>query len=189
MWLFVGDGAQGFGTLGCKTNSIQQLTHICHVEAAPVSIPPSTIAQPVPLDVNGNLRLDMIGNIPTSRSTPNPSEESALMVWSNVWEKTNGTLLFDTVPFNGASNSSAAPKCRLGSPHSSAILDFDGDCLADLFLTCQEPDDRFSYQIWLNDPAGGGFRLGQTGLLPKGTGMVSFGDMGENDALVATFNG
>ncbi|KIM30943.1 hypothetical protein M408DRAFT_21755 [Serendipita vermifera MAFF 305830] len=168
MWLFVGDGAQGF-------------------EAAPVSIPSSTIAQPIPLDVNGNLRLDMIGNVPTSRSTPNPSEESALMVWSNVWDSTNGTSLFEIVPFEQATSSSAAPKCRLGSPHSSAILDFDGDCLADLFLTCQEPDDRISYHIWLNDPAGGGFRLGQTGMLPKGAGMVSFADMDRDGTVDMVF--
>jgi integrin alpha FG-GAP repeat containing protein 1 len=154
------------------------LSTLYHTEAVPVSIPPSTIAQPVPLDVNGNLRLDMIGNVPSSQSTPNSDEEAALTVWSNVWDKTNGSILFDTVPFNDAANSTVVPKCRLGSPHSSAILDFDGDCLADLFLTCQEPDSQLSYHIWLNDPAGGGFREAQSGMLPKGTGMISFGDMG-----------
>lgn len=34
------------------------------------------------------------------------------------------------------------------------------------------------YQIYLNDQDGG-FKLGPTGTLPKGAGMVSFADMGD----------
>jgi integrin alpha FG-GAP repeat containing protein 1 len=130
----------------------------------------------------------MIGNLPSSHSTPQSDEEAALTVWSNVWDQTNGSVLFEAIPFNDAANSTLAPKCRLGSPHSSAILDFDGDCLADLFLTCQEPDDRLSYHIWLNDPAGGGFREAQTGILPKGTGMISFADMGTSVLLPCPYH-
>jgi hypothetical protein len=123
----------------------------------------------------------MIGNLPLSRSTPDPNQEGTLTVWSNVWEKTNGSILFDTTPFASSvtSQDSSIPKCHLPNPHSSAVLDFDGDCLADLFLTCQDPQtDHLTYQIWLNDPAGEGFKLGKTGPLPKGAGMVSFADMG-----------
>jgi len=178
MFLFIGS-AQGFGMSCSLINTIGcEVAYPSYIEAVPVSMPPSTTAQPIPFDVNGNLRLDMIGNVPSPDSSPNADEEAALMVWSNVWDKTNSTILFDTVPFNGATNSTTAPKCRLGSPHSSAILDFDGDCLADIFLTCQEPDDQLSYHIWLNDPAGGDFREAQSGMLPKGTGMISFGDVG-----------
>jgi len=62
--------------------------------------------------------------------------------------------------------------------HSSAWLDFDGDCLADIFITC-EPDGKGiqQYQIWKNMKSDG-WRLGHQGSLPRGSGAVTFGDMG-----------
>ncbi|KAG8786607.1 hypothetical protein FRC20_011034 [Serendipita sp. 405] len=174
MWLLVGDSIRGF-------------------EAAPVSVPPSTLSQPIPLDYDGNLRLDMIGNIPQSSVSPNPGETGTLKLWKNVWESSNGTILFDLISFNDsveleAGQSSSIPECVLPNPHSSAIVDLDGDCSADLFLTCKvSGSDRLSYQIWLNDPSGGGFKLGQTGLLPKGAGMVSFADMDRDGTMDMVF--
>lgn len=69
--------------------------------------------------------------------------------------------------------------CQFPTPHFNAYIDLDGDCLADLFLTCQNgqsPDD-LSYQIWLNNKAGG-YKLGLKGNLPLGTKSVGFADMG-----------
>ncbi|CCA72398.1 hypothetical protein PIIN_06332 [Serendipita indica DSM 11827] len=169
MWLYVGDSYRGF-------------------EPVPVSIPPSTLSQPIPFDFNGNLRLDMIGNVPHSRSTPIPGEETSLILWRNVWQSSNKTILFDTVPFADVNDLAAAPGCALANPHSSAVLDFDGDCSADLFLACKTPDsDQITFQIWLNNPSGGGFRLGQTGMLPKGAGMVSFADMDRDGTVDMVF--
>jgi integrin alpha FG-GAP repeat containing protein 1 len=149
-----------------------------HTDAAPISIPPSTLSQPTPLDYNGNMRLDMIGNVPPQQSIPS-AQDGALMIWKNVWDSTDGQILFDTIPFVGA-NMTSTPKCTLPNPHSSAIVDFNGDCLSDLFLTCKDPTspDKTTYQIWLNDPEGGGYTLAREGTMPKGSGLVSFADMG-----------
>jgi len=89
--------------------------------------------------------------------------------------------------------------CELANPHSNAILDFDGDCLAgqclykhsahvgslterwpflDLFLLCKSGStSQYSYQIWINDKSGA-FVLGQQGQLPANIGPISFADMG-----------
>jgi hypothetical protein len=70
--------------------------------------------------------------------------------------------------------------CKFPNPHFNAYIDLDGDCLADLFLVCQNgksPDD-LSYQIWLNGKDGQ-FKLGRKGDLPRGTKSVGFADMGE----------
>lgn len=87
--------------------------------------------------------------------------------------------------------------CKLAGPHSNAFIDLDGDCLAgmvdlnllalkfneestlDLFLTCVDPSDssRATYQIWLNKKEQG-FVFSQSGKLPKGSGQISFADIG-----------
>jgi hypothetical protein len=90
--------------------------------------------------------------------------------------------------------------CTLADPHSSAVIDVNGDCLAgelrlswlrvllfnyftflDLFLTCQEPNlNHQTFQIWTRSPgAQGGYTLAREGSLPKGAGPVSFADMGK----------
>ncbi|KAG8833578.1 hypothetical protein FRC17_010402 [Serendipita sp. 399] len=189
MWLFVGDSANGFGA---AAHSYTTTLLTPNIEAAPVSIPASTLSQPTPLDFDGNLRLDMIGNVPRP-STATPEDDGKLQLWKNVWESSNGTILFDLIPFADSieldvNPSSSIPECVLPNPHSSAIVDLDGDCSADLFLTCKTPgSDRISYQIWLNDPSGGGFKLGQTGLMPKGAGMVSFADMDRDGTMDMVF--
>lgn len=39
---------------------------------------------------------------------------------------------------------------RLTSPHSSAFIDLDGDCMSDLFLTVEDTSSgRKYYEIWL----------------------------------------
>lgn len=39
------------------------------------------------MDFDGDLRLDMIGHI--------PEDSHSLTLWNNVWEQTNGSILFD----------------------------------------------------------------------------------------------
>lgn len=75
--------------------------------------------------------------------------------------------------------------CKLPSPHFNAFIDLDGDCLADLFLTCEgKSAEHLSYQIWLNNKDGN-FTLARKGDLPRGTKSVSFADMGEFDLVSA----
>jgi len=85
--------------------------------------------------------------------------------------------------------------CHLANPHSNAVVDLNGDCLAgkspqldictlrlmgiaDLFLVCEEPaSHERSYQIWINTKDKG-FTLVSSGPLPDGAGAISFADMG-----------
>lgn len=85
--------------------------------------------------------------------------------------------------------------CELASSHSSAFIDIDGDCLpgaviatillmrhaekTDLVLHCASPKSTRQYiQIWLNKGQDG-YVLERTFDLPKGSGPLSFADMGE----------
>lgn len=85
-------------------------------------------------------------------------------------------------------------KCAISNPHSNAVIDFDGDCLAglslspfsitsiqttrpDVFLTCDDGEGRKTYQIWINEKEKG-FFPSQEGTLPNGTQAISFADIG-----------
>jgi integrin alpha FG-GAP repeat containing protein 1 len=109
---------------------------------------------------------------------------------------TNSINLYRSdLPFN---ESDASP-CKLADPHSNAFVDLNGDCFsgifanlysyirnislqdicrsADLFLTCQNEDGSKSFQIWINDKEKG-FVHNVEKNLPKGTGQISFADLG-----------
>lgn len=140
--------------------------------ADPYAVNSSTLAQPIPFDATGDMRTDLLGFSPST---------SAPQLWNNVWESSNGTEVF---AMSAPPLDLAQFDCKFPSPHFNAFVDLDGDCLADLFLTCQSgtsPDD-LSYQIWINDKQGG-FKLSRKGDLPRGTKSVGFADMGAS-ALV-----
>lgn len=65
--------------------------------------------------------------------------------------------------------------CNPVHPHSNAFVDLNGDCMADIFMVCQETAG-LSFQIWVNDE--NGFSLAMQQTLPKGIGQITFGDMG-----------
>ncbi|KAI0628726.1 hypothetical protein C8Q77DRAFT_1067117 [Trametes polyzona] len=148
-------------------------------DMTPISAPPSVSAQPIPMDVNGDLKIDLFG-IPSP-----PTSSSPFKVWQNVWNgSATQTEIFNTIDpnFSGA-------QCTLSNPHSNAAVDLNGDCLADIFLVC---DDRSSggksFQIWINNKDDG-FTLAQQGRLPPGTQAISFADVdrdGTLDMLFAT---
>lgn len=75
-------------------------------------------------------------------------------------------------------------ECKFPSPHFNAFIDLDGDCLADLFLVCQngKSHDELSYQIWFNDKKGG-FKQARKGPLPIGTRSVGFADMDRDGTI------
>ncbi|KDE06538.1 hypothetical protein MVLG_03187 [Microbotryum lychnidis-dioicae p1A1 Lamole] len=142
------------------------------VEGPP--IPTSGLPQPTIFDATGSMRADLLGVSTNSKTM--------LKLWKNVWTETDRTNLFDLVdpPFKGQNSN-----CRLPEPHFNAFVDLDGDCLADLFLTCQ-PDEnapnRLTYQIWLNDKQGS-YRLAREGNLPYGTKSVGFADMDRDGTI------
>ncbi|KAG9010523.1 hypothetical protein FRB94_010289 [Tulasnella sp. JGI-2019a] len=148
------------------------------LSSAPISMPPSTTAQPIPLDSNGDMRIDLLGLSPSGSS-------SYLKLWQNTWDNTspsNATLFTQVDPsFVGGE------PCELADPHSSAVLDFDGDCLADLFLVCKGSQaGQLQYQIWLNDKTGS-FVYSQGGQLPTNIGAISFADMDRDGTLDMVF--
>lgn len=47
----------------------------------PLPINASSISQPIPIDFNGDMKIDLLGMTPTSRTDP----EKSLRIWQNVW--------------------------------------------------------------------------------------------------------
>ncbi|OBZ75437.1 T-cell immunomodulatory protein [Grifola frondosa] len=145
----------------------------------PVSAPASAQAQPIPMDFNGDLKIDLFGiTSPSSSNAP-------FKVWQNVWNSSQTiSEIFNIVDpqFTGA-------QCTLSNPHSNAAIDLNGDCLADIFLVCDDSDTKSKYfQIWVNNKDEG-FALAQLGRLPQGTQSISFGDIdrdGTIDMIFAT---
>ncbi|KAH8995858.1 hypothetical protein EDB86DRAFT_2920938 [Lactarius hatsudake] len=141
----------------------------------PIELPPSSIAQPIPFDSDGQMRIDLLGIQPGF---------SQLRMWKNVWNASDpsGPLYEVTdAPFSGA-------QCRISNPHSNAAVDLNGDCVADIFLVCDDGTGRKYFQVWVSDPSEG-FTLTQHGSLPAGTQSVVFADMdrdGTIDLLITT---
>ncbi|KAJ3332036.1 hypothetical protein HDU76_001494 [Blyttiomyces sp. JEL0837] len=126
-----------------------------------IKLPSSTLGQPILIDFYGNMSYDLLGY-----TFKNPEQLS-------LWQITqNGTALLSVPVFD---NTTAV--CSLPDLHSSGFVDLDGDCLADLFLTCRDKGSSHTYyQIWLNKK-GGNFKFKTSGVLPDGAGQISFADM------------
>ncbi|KAI6036999.1 hypothetical protein BKA83DRAFT_687075 [Pisolithus microcarpus] len=142
-----------------------------------ISVPPSTLSQPIPVDINGDMKIDLLGMPTDRRGSSNP-----LRVWKNNWNTSNGEApLFElTDPsFNGS-------QCTLASPHSNAVIDLNGDCLADIFLVCDEGSGQRSFQIWVNNKDAG-FTLAQYESLPSGVQAISFGDIDRDGSIDMVF--
>lgn len=104
-------------------------------------------------------------------------------------------MLRQDAPFEGR-------QCNLVNPHSNAIVDLDGDCLAgigavssfnftltriaDVFLVCDDGNGGKTYQIWINKKDQG-FLLSQEGALPSGTQAISFADIDRDGTIDLVF--
>ncbi|KAF8214026.1 hypothetical protein K438DRAFT_1802750 [Mycena galopus ATCC 62051] len=135
----------------------------------PLTAPPSALSQPIPIDVDGDMKIDLLGMAPSSQD---------LQVWQNVWNASDplSPLFSVGAPlFNGS-------QCTLASPHSNAVVDLDGDCLADVFLHC----DDGTYQIWVNNKSAG-FSLALQGSMPSGVQSVSFADVDRDGTIDMVF--
>ncbi|TFK34872.1 hypothetical protein BDQ12DRAFT_688981 [Crucibulum laeve] len=142
----------------------------------PMPIPASTLSQPIPIDVDGDLKIDLLGISSSSKGS------SPLQVWQNVWNASEpNSALFDIQdsPFHGT-------QCILANPHSNAVVDLNGDCLADVFLVCDDGRGSKSYQIWVNNKDEG-FTLSQQGSLPSGTQSISFADVDRDGTIDLVF--
>lgn len=155
----------------------------------PIDLDSSTLPQAMPLDLTGNLLPDLLGFSPSSSS-------SLPQIWLNTaTPSSNSSSLFTPTDassrFDFSTHPSGGWSCQFPTPHFNAFIDLDGDCLADLFLTClKNPDDKedqgLRYEVWVNTKGtqgegggGGKFEWKRGGDLPKGTKSVGFADMGK----------
>ncbi|TFK88288.1 hypothetical protein K466DRAFT_489199 [Polyporus arcularius HHB13444] len=136
-----------------------------------VSAPVSGLAQPIPMDMNGDLKIDLFGVTSQASSVP-------FKVWRNVWNSSDP----HSDIFSIADPSFSGAQCTLANPHSNAAVDLNGDCLADIFLVCENGSGSKFFQIWINNKDSG-FKLAQQGPLPTGTQTVSFADIDRDGTL------
>lgn len=166
---------------------------------APIALPGAAHAQPLALDATGDLQVDLLGHAAAPPPPPPPSPSGAaavgtpvaptpppLSIWRNEFVH-NGT--FSLVAPQLVSDT-PVPGCQLGAPHSSALVDINGDCVADLFLVCATRDPaQYTYQIWTaRTDAPLQYTLAQTGDLPRNAGPLSFADMNRDGTIDVVFS-
>ncbi|KAJ1030055.1 hypothetical protein NDA16_000968 [Ustilago loliicola] len=163
-------------------------------DSIPLTVPPSVLAQPITIDASGDMQMDLLG-LPFSDNPSTPQDASDLKIWRNLLvESANNTAAFD-IADSPLIDASKAPACKLADPHSSAFVDLNGDCLADLFLVCSEESflsSKLTYQVWTavkpnSKGEGSGFKLASSGDLPPGTGALSFGDIDRDGTIDVIF--
>ncbi|KAJ3160679.1 hypothetical protein HDU86_000438 [Geranomyces michiganensis] len=99
----------------------------------------------------------------------------------SLWKPTVGATASE-VPLT--QNSTAL--CTLAHPHSNAFVDLDGDCVADMFVTCDMAGTgSTAVQIWRN--TADGFVFSQQYALPAGSGPVTFADIDGDGAMDMIF--
>ena len=81
---------------------------------------------------------------------------------------------------------SSASECRsyndvsnfkIYNPHSNSILDLNGDCAGDLFITSKDGSGNLNFEIWLMNPNDGKFCLVDVQTITPSISSVSFGDI------------
>ncbi|KDN42724.1 hypothetical protein K437DRAFT_269305 [Tilletiaria anomala UBC 951] len=162
-----------------------------------IELPPSSRVQPLLLDATGDLGMDLLGH----RS----GADNSIKLWRNAManpgNSSNEPFSIESIPLVDTSGKKTKSSCALSAPHSSAFIDLDGDCIADLFLVCEGRSVASpSYEVWtalksdspdkLAIPAS--YQLSQQGDLPSGAGMLSFADLdrdGTIDVIFASCDG
>lgn len=133
------------------------------------------LQQPLVFDADGTMRPDMLAVSDVDAETGQQAA-SAVKVWRN-----RGELEIESPPFDPL-----ASMCELAMPASHAFVDLDGDCLADVFLTCKgRHSNAASFQVWRN--TGHGYVFGGEWKLPEGAGAISFADMDRDGTIDLVF--
>ncbi|KAG9301641.1 hypothetical protein G9A89_016711 [Geosiphon pyriformis] len=145
-----------------------------------LEVPSAMSPQPIPFDYAGNMTTDLLGYVYHNNS------DMKLSIWKNLYgpERKTGNL-FEVLSF--PFNETTEKTCKWSEPHSNAFVDLNGDCLSDLFFTCQkDPNGPITSQIWTNSKLNG-FDYSRSYELPKGVGQVSFADMDGDGTIDMVF--
>ncbi|KAJ3892409.1 hypothetical protein GG344DRAFT_87791 [Lentinula edodes] len=143
----------------------------------PFYVESSSQSQPIPLDLNGDMKIDLLGMTASSQHN-----SETFQTWKNVWNASQPhSPLFEVAdsPFHGS-------QCIISNPHSNAVVDLDGDCLADVFLVCDNGNGMKYFQIWVNNKDDG-FALAHQGSLPSGVQSITFADIDRDGTIDMVF--
>lgn len=125
-------------------------------------------SQPVIMDMNGDLLLEVVNNkdqgIAVYRFAENLKETELLSEHIYTSNNSQWCLSYENL--------------QVSYPHSLAFVDLNKDCLADLFLTVIK-DNSLYFEVWLNAKNGLYCRRFSEPA-PKGAQQVSFADIDRN---------
>ncbi|KAI8881111.1 hypothetical protein K501DRAFT_223676 [Backusella circina FSU 941] len=146
-------------------------------EPGTIKLPSARGSLPIVLDINGDMKTDILGYAKDSKDT------KELSMWLNLASEVPGntTDLFNLTSASTLFDKTSTDSCIWANPHSNAFVDLDGDCLADLVFVCEN-----KIQIWINQ-RDQGFKLAQTATLPEGAGPLSFGDIDGDGSIDIVF--
>jgi integrin alpha FG-GAP repeat containing protein 1 len=126
------------------------------------------IGQPLLLDWDGDQRVDLFG---LGSTTQKPT------LWLNTGRREQ---LFVARSLKELAPEMAEKLCPLSRFQSHAFVDIDGDCLADLVVTCGDPRDHV--QLWVNRKKEG-FKLLHELRLMAGGGLINFLDINGDGSI------
>jgi len=137
-----------------------------------ITLPSSFNIQPTLLDFYGNMHPNLLGY----RFNNTDSSMSRL----HIWKFTENNVEIEPVTIRD--DEKGREICKFSSPHSNAFIDLDGDCLSDLFVTC----DNGTFEIWKNT-VDKGFVFSRSAQLPENSGPISFADMDGDGTIDMVF--
>jgi len=125
-----------------------------------IEVPSSMNIQPTLIDFYGNMHPNLLG-YPYSKDN---------LFKLHIWKFNDTKAEIQEVSLKDEEKGKEL--CKISLPHSNAFIDLDGDCLSDLFVTCEDG----TFEIWKNT-IDKGFVFSKSGNLPENTGPISFADM------------
>ncbi|KAI9488105.1 hypothetical protein BDB00DRAFT_850036 [Zychaea mexicana] len=149
-------------------------------ESEHINVPSAKGRHPMVLDLTGDMKLDLLGY-------SNEGDSSKLSMWINTVDKDNmnTTSIYNVTSASSILDENETTKCIWTHPHSNAVVDLDGDCLADLVFVCQHTGYQ-SLQIWTNQ-RDEGFQKARELNLPAGAGPISYADIDGDGSIDLIF--
>ncbi|KAG6840620.1 hypothetical protein C0991_005519 [Blastosporella zonata] len=124
----------------------------------PLTLPPSTLSQPISIDAGGDMKIDLLGMTPSSQG----DSKAPFQLWQNVWNASQPN----------------SPLFKIVTPG------FHGPQY--VFVVCDDGKGGRTFQIWVNNKENG-FSLAQEGALPSGLQTISFADVDRDGTIDMVF--